>query len=378
MLCYNRIMKRLSFILLCCLALLSPALAQDAAGDLLGRINALRGGRGLSPYALNGALSAAAQDQAQWMVANSLAISHVRPDGSSPRSRALAFGYPSAFVGENIYAGTNASVDSAWNFWVNSPIHYAGLTHASFNEVGIGAASGASGRAYVLVFGNASGYTAAVSAPSNNGGGASGGNANTGSTVNTSNQSAPPPSFIMGTDENGNLLHQVQGGDTVGGIALLYGYGWEDVAFLLQLNGLNDPSELKEGELFLLPPRGGTHTPTPIPPTATPDERLPTVDPNAPPTLTPTTSPTPDLTVSAASVVALQATIAPTLAEVILSHAPLPTLSATPSPTLIPITQGGTVTQNNTQGLWIAFAVGLQVVVLSLAGFDFWRRRQKR
>ena len=57
-------------MIICLLAgLLLPtlALAQGAAGDLLGRINSLRASLGLPAYSLNGQLSAAAQQQAQWM-----------------------------------------------------------------------------------------------------------------------------------------------------------------------------------------------------------------------------------------------------------------------------------------------------------------------
>src|SRR5262245_25606098 len=115
-----RAMQPKSLLAAACVALLALSIralaAQDEVGDLLGRINNLRGSKGLAGYTLNGALSAAGQSQAQWMIDNACAIMHIHPDGSSPRTRAAAFGYPSSDVSENIYCGTAASTDDAWVF----------------------------------------------------------------------------------------------------------------------------------------------------------------------------------------------------------------------------------------------------------------------
>ena len=56
-----------------------PAQAQDG-GDLLARINALRAQHGLPGYSINGALTIAAQQQAQWIV-DTGTIAHTHPDG---------------------------------------------------------------------------------------------------------------------------------------------------------------------------------------------------------------------------------------------------------------------------------------------------------
>ena len=115
----------------------SSVQAQDVVGDLLGRINQLRAEQGLSSYRLNNALNAAAQNQASWM-ASSGQVSHTQSDGSSVRDRARAAGYGSSWVSENIYMGTLATTDSAWQFWLNSPIHYRGLTSPNYQDIGIG------------------------------------------------------------------------------------------------------------------------------------------------------------------------------------------------------------------------------------------------
>lgn len=257
-------------------ALAVIAVPAHAQGDLLGRINNLRASVGRGAYTLNGALSAAAQSQAQWMVETGQ-IAHTRPDGSGPRTRALAAGYPSSDVSENIYGGTNASVDSAWNFWVNSGVHYAGLVNSRYTEVGIGSASGGWGSAYVLVFGNAGGGVAVVNpAPAANAPAAAAAGGGGGA-------AARPAVIILGTDERGNIQHEVQLGDTLGDIALIYGYGWDDIDMLMVLNNITDVRDLDAGSVFLVPPRGGTFTPTPGGPTETP---LPTTT-GIPPTITP-------------------------------------------------------------------------------------------
>lgn len=235
--------------------------AQDAVSDLLGRINGLRASLGLPGYTLNSALSAAAANQAQWM-ASTGQISHTQADGSTPSSRAAAAGYGGSWVSENIYAGTNAGVGDAWVFWLNSPIHYRGMTNASYQEIGIAAASSDWGRAYVLVFGRVGGTPIVVPRPNGDGSGSSAASA--------------PPSFVVGLDNFGNIMHEVQPEQTIGDVLLSYGYTWEDLPEFLTLNHKTDADirRLQIGEIVLVPPYGGTYTPTPYPegwPTNTPE-----------------------------------------------------------------------------------------------------------
>ncbi|MBC7812524.1 MAG: LysM peptidoglycan-binding domain-containing protein [Burkholderiales bacterium] len=237
------------------LIITGAALAQDATSDLLGRVNGLRGGQGLYPYNLNGALSAAAQQQAQW-IADTGSVSHTHPDGSGPRTRAVAAGYPTTDVSENIYGGTMASADTAWIFWINSGIHYNALVSGRYSDVGVGVATTSWGTAFVMVFGNPGGPPPAPP-PS-----AGGGSASTGDT--SSAAPAPePPSYILGLDERGNIMHEVQPGDTLGEIALIYGYTWAELPYMMELNGIGDVRDLEVGSVFLVPPHDGTFTPTP-------------------------------------------------------------------------------------------------------------------
>src|SRR5689334_5528551 len=172
-------------LMFCGLAL--PLIAQDGQADILARVNSLRTSKGLSPYTINAALSAAAVNQADWL-ANSGEVSHVQPDGSRPRDRANAAGYSSPWVGENIYVGMNATVDTAWDFWLNSPVHYAQLTSPNYYEIGIAISQGRS-RSFVIVFGAPESLRSGHPANTTNSG--------TGSSGGSGQASAPqpPPSY---------------------------------------------------------------------------------------------------------------------------------------------------------------------------------------
>lgn len=348
----------------------SQVAAQD---DLLGRINALRASLGLPGYTGNGSLSAAAQQQAQWMVDNDCAIAHTHPDGSNPRSRARSFGYTTDDVSENIYCGTMASADSAWTFWINSGIHYAGLVNTRYKEIGIGSATGATGTSFVLVFGNPGGpaFVPPVQAASSGGGG----------------EAAPqgPPSYVVGLDEHGNIEHQIQEGDTLGQIALIYGYTWADIPGMLALNGMSeaDYRDLDVGAIFLVPPHDGTYTPTPgDAPTSTPEAATATPLP-ASPTLA--ASPVENLSI-VSTVTPTQASIgiSDTIPQVVVMLVATATAAPSDQPTEIamletPVTRtsAGVITPSGSSP-WLVIALVVQVGVLLLAGFEFIRRMRKR
>ena len=231
-------------------------MAQDAASFLLTRTNSLRAAQGLPAYAVHPALAAAAGNHARWMAENNR-VEHVQFDGADVRTRAQRAGFPSSWVGENIYLGSGASPEAAWNWWLNSPVHYAGLVSPNFDKIGVGSASAGGRTAFVLVFGNSQGRLSPAA-----GSGAS------------SNGDAPANrqrSFAVGLDEYGNIKHEVQPGHTIGDIALIYGYTWDDIPAMLALNNLSwdDIRYLQPGEVFLVPPKDGTFTPTSAAPTET-------------------------------------------------------------------------------------------------------------
>lgn len=395
-------------------SLVRPTHAQDAVSDLLGRVNALRIGLGLSAYSLNSQLSVAAQNQAAWMAATGN-VSHIQADGSNPRSRAQAAGYASSWVSENIYVGTIASANDAWVFWLNSPVHYAGMTSPNYAEIGIGTSNGSGGKAFVLVFGN-------QNTPRFDSGGASRGNDGTG-TGNNSAESASAPSFVVGWDASGNIMHEIQPGDTLGDIALIYGYTWDDIPRMLELNGMNwdNARVLPLGAVFLVPPKAGTYTPSPNAPiatesapfTTTPDSSI-ALETNANPELQATPSPTEAqalaLLVSPESI-ALELTailpspnpsetatpeglIAPEVFSMAQLPSPSPTLSPMPpSPTAIamiistlppanPLAQDALIeetTASPTTGLpaWLIGVILIQIGILAYASIEFIRRLRR-
>ena len=248
-------MKRITLamlILALCQSL--PLDAQGAVGTLLAQVNDLRARNGLPAYTLDSALNAAARNHAGWMASNNR-VAHQQSDGSNARTRARQAGFPSSWVGENIYMGPGASPATAWNWWLNSPVHYAGLVSPNYDRVGIGSATTAGRTAYVMVFGNSAGALS---------------QAESGAAAGSSSNVSQPP-YVLGLDARGNIRHEVQPGHTIGDIALIYGYTWDDIPAMLELNDMtwDDIRWLQPGSEFLVPPQDGTYTPT-APPSATP------------------------------------------------------------------------------------------------------------
>ena len=65
-------------------------------------------------------------------------FSHTGSDGSTVAMRVAAQGYSASRVGENIYAGSSASPQSAFDWWMNSAPHRANLLNANYIDIGIG------------------------------------------------------------------------------------------------------------------------------------------------------------------------------------------------------------------------------------------------
>ncbi len=358
-------------MLLAIITMLAPSVqGQSVVSDLLSRINNLRSSLGVQGYSLNGALSAAAQNQASWM-ASTGQISHTQPDGSTPSVRAARAGYSSTWVSENIYIGTRATAATAWDWWLNSPIHYRGITSSNYTEVGIGSASGEKGTAFVLVFGNPGGSSSV----------------NIRSAVRSSGGAVPGlPPYVVGVDNYGHIMHEIQPGHTLGDIALIYGYTWDDLPRIRELNhlGENDHYNLEIGAVLLIPPWDGTYTPTPggPPPDVTSEPVvedqgiIATVDPNegnsvpilAAYTVMPS-SPTPTATAepTTTSVPTDSSWMAMTVTPVAVAAAPNPDdLMGEPAA----ITEEG----GNDPPVLLYIAVGLQVVIVLGAGYEFVRR----
>ena len=325
----NMMQKLMLFIGLALFAAILTS-AQTAAGDLLSRINNLRREKGLPAYSIHSALTAAASHHAAWMVHTGRII-HIQDDGSGPRERAQNHGYPSNWVSENIFMGQN--LPAAWIFWLNSPAHYAGLVSPYYDNIGIGTASAGNRSAYVLVFGNSLGRRPQSSANRQNGSAAAG-------------QAPAPPSYVLGLDAVGNIMHQVRPGDTMGDIALIYGYTWEDIPYMLEINGMtsDDIRQLEIGSVFLVPPQAGTFTPTAAP-------AVQTLTPSAP-------SPT-----AATATLAAPALI-PTRGLVIRS---IPTQTLTPTPQPDPASAAGQANEILPMQVILVVAAFIQAGIIGAA-----------
>src|SRR5437867_719850 len=123
--------------------LLTPQLAEGAGLDgteqeLVTRINAFRGERGLPTLAVSDTLSAAAKWMSFDMGARNY-FAHTSLDGRSPTQRMYDAGYPAfgTWTGEDLAAGYTTTAD-VLNGWINSPAHYAVLVNPQYHAIGVG------------------------------------------------------------------------------------------------------------------------------------------------------------------------------------------------------------------------------------------------
>jgi uncharacterized protein YkwD len=109
--------------------------AADIAAEILRRTNDLRQQHQVSPVALNDTLSRVALAHSEYMAQNG--ISHTGAGGLSGKQRIINAGFGAGRPMENIYGG-QASIDDAWDYWVNDPPHREVLLSPYNTVVGIG------------------------------------------------------------------------------------------------------------------------------------------------------------------------------------------------------------------------------------------------
>lgn len=243
----------------------------DAVTEVFNLVNGVRAEYGLPPYAQNSALMVAAQSHSAWGASVGY-FDHVQPDGSRPRDRAVRAGYgdyDEIRVSENIYWGTNATPQSAVQWWRSSAIHFAGMTSTQYQEIGVGVASGPSGGFFTLVFGVKVADLPPPPAPSTSG-----------SSGQQGGQAGLPPELDIpeipeiataAPGPDGSIVHTVEEGQAIWNIAAAYQV---DVPTLMELNALTDNSFIHAGNQILVRPAS---TPTPPPPTARPPTLTPIV-----------------------------------------------------------------------------------------------------
>lgn len=134
----RRLRRLLSAWLLTC-TLTSSANATDDALDYL---NALRGSAGLNPLASDPSLTMAAQRHAEYQVLNQVGGHYEQPGspgftGETPAERAVAAGYRSRWMTENISLGSPTAIESIDGL-LAAIYHRFSLLANDIDEIGVG------------------------------------------------------------------------------------------------------------------------------------------------------------------------------------------------------------------------------------------------
>lgn len=235
-------------ILLCLFLVVGEKTAVHAqsASAIFQEVNQFRINNGLSPFQYSNALAAAAQNQANYMAANTVFTSHVGAGGSTPQSRANAAGYVGR-VSENIVGGTGMTAARGLTWWANSPVHYNTLITSRYQEAGTGFATNGNENFYVLVVGQPSDAPPPPAA-----------------------DDSPEPLFITPITlaqpgEDGSIVHTVLEGQALWSLAAHYDVKLSD---LLLFNSLPPNAVVHPGDRITIRLADGqAPPPTPTPPT---------------------------------------------------------------------------------------------------------------
>ena len=251
--------------------------------DLINAVNALRASYGLPAYSINSILMFTAQNQADFMSANGI-VTHSGPGGSTMTQRLLAAGYPLAgdlslggFRSENIIAiNANMSAEDAVSAWMGDAPHQYTMLSPDLTEIGGGVAV-VNGLVY---------YVIDCARPTTDGAPpASTPVVGSGATV-PAVEAAVYPVVLSTPNASGDVIHEVQSGQTLWQIAISYGVRIDDIK---RSNNLFDNNIYPGNELFIKK----EVTPTTVPPTETATLEITTM-----PTLSATSTPTLAVTVT--------------------------------------------------------------------------------
>ncbi len=114
--------------------------ANISPAEVIRLTNVQRAANGLSQLTENSTLSQAALAKGNDMLAKGY-WAHFAPDGTSPWSFFLKFGYKYKYAGENL-ARDFSDASSAVTAWMNSPSHKENILNANYKEIGIGVVEG--------------------------------------------------------------------------------------------------------------------------------------------------------------------------------------------------------------------------------------------
>ncbi len=224
---------------------------------------------------------AVAQAQADYM-ASSGQITHTGPDGSRPYQRGMGAGYPLAgqippgFYSENIVGGPDMSPQTAVQIWTGDAPHMNTMASPNLQEIGAGVAVGGGMVYYVIdaarptTGGLPQAYTPGAAE----------------SSFSSSNELIMPVTKST-PNAQGELIHEVQAGQSLWQIAIEYGVKIDQIR---ALNQLSAEYLINPGDTLLIMTVG---TPTQVPSTPTTSA---TITATPPPSATTAPAPSPTLT----------------------------------------------------------------------------------
>jgi uncharacterized protein YkwD/LysM repeat protein len=270
----------LTFLVLTVLILYFPVYAQTNQSprfeaspfDLVNAVNALRAAYGLPAYSINSILMFTAQNQSDFM-ASTGNVAHIGAGGSNFTERLLAAGYPlggdlsqGGFRSENIIAGNNSmSAQSAVEAWMGDMPHQNTMLSQYLTEIGAGV-SVVDGKVY---------YVIDCARPSTGGALSASTSVFESGTIIPANESATYPVVLSTPNSAGDVIHEVQAGQTLWQIAISYSVKIDDIK---RLNNLFD-NNIYPGNKLLIK-KAATLTSAPPLETATP-EATSTIIPSA-------------------------------------------------------------------------------------------------
>ncbi len=202
--------------------------------DVINAVNSLRASYGLAPYGVSPILMSTAQGHADYMAATGI-VSHTGAGGSNVTDRLLAAGYPLAgdlslggFRSENITSGSESMpAQTAVDQWTGDALHLTTMISSNLTEIGAGVSVN-DGRVY---------YVIDCAQPTNGGIAQDPGTAVPGGTIVPA-EGVIIPVVVSTPNADGDLIHEVQAGQTLWQIAISYGTKIDEIKHLNNL--LND------------------------------------------------------------------------------------------------------------------------------------------
>ncbi len=236
-----------------------------SASELISGVNAYRASVGLEPYAVDGGLMALAQSHSDYQ-ASIETCTHLRADGSGPGDYGIS--------AENIACGQSLSVEGAiYNQWADN-LHLSTMLGPTTGLVGAGMAVSNGTIYYTLTVKRGSGSFSYTS-PQNIGDDSSAQNQAESQAANGNTNFAAAQQLAATNTPNadGSISHIVQYGETLVGIAELYGIPLSELIGINKLDPNNPVIYERQAILIRLaftPTPFITTTFTPRPPTRTP------------------------------------------------------------------------------------------------------------